>query len=985
MLPGADPQPHGGAPLERVKELESLLDVVRLLSRRRVPLHVTLTAVAERLTLAFVDPSSVRLCLELAGPDGPSYATASGPSIDRSGARCTFVRTAGTETLTLSARYPAATDTAFLPEEERLLEAVVDLIAAHVSQLRELERSIALQGEVQRREAVQRSLLDLHERFLLGGSTDVASLALDAAIAAIPAATHGSVLMLSDTGRYRFAALRGYDQASLAAIELPVECVLFGRDWRDGRAFVVDDLASANDAVESRFPELEALVATTREVGARQALVAPVVVGDTLVAAISLEHTDAEPRFGDEDGAQLMLFAQSMGALLQRSRAEDAAELLRQAIDVSSDGIAIVDAEPDGSSARVRACNRVFAELLGVDGRDVAAWHVRSVLDGRDAARVRTALASVVAGASSARVEARLLRADHPVWIEAVLTPVPNHGPRPSVLVSVRDVTERRGFTETLQRLNADLEQRLLEARTLEAIDTAISHGSDETSILAGVMHVVRGRPDVLDANLLLASDDGLRRAPLGESASVPSLATRSLHGEGVPTAVLRSRQVLEVGPDEPGHPFRRRDVDAAPSDARDGVYVAWPLTVHGGVSGVLELLLVPGATPDAAWRRFMHGVSAQVAVAVEHAGLIGRLQRAAASYAALARFNEAIEQTDDPADLIDIGVRTLLEEFGMQRAGYFEVDADGALRSLRRWGPLPDDARAVLEAPQAVGVGAIGRAVATGEPVHVADYATWPHAVPEVAATGIRSILALPVRSDGSVRAAIGLGALEHVVALRDDQVTIARAFVRRLERALERLAYERQIVRTREEAFRALGVALEHRDYETKGHTDRVVALARRLGERVGVGGADLDALTWGAYLHDLGKIAIPDQILLKPGTLDAVEFELVKRHAVVGYDMSRDLAFLPEATREVVRSHHERWDGTGYPDGLAAASIPYLARLFAVVDVFDALTSERPYKRAWPFEQAVAEIEAQAGRQFDPQVSAAMVALLRDEGAG
>lgn len=978
-MPGRERSPLDAASIERVKELEGLLDVVRLLAGPHDTLEHTLSAVVERLTLTFSQPASVRLDLHVTGGDDAARTLSAGPSPSGDATQLVLESMVGSTTLTLQAAYPAGSGAAFLPEEVRLLDAVVDVLAAHVERRRELERSLRLQRALEQREAVQRSLLALHERFLRGWSHDVADMILDAAIAAVPAATHGSVLV-TDDGGCRFAALRGYAAEAVANVVIPPDWVLFGRDWRAGRAFIVDDPGAANDLVEAQYPEFEALVAVTRSVGAREALVAPVVVGDDLLAAISVEHTEQQRRFGDADGELLMLFAQSIGPLLQRSRAEDDAALLQQAINASSDGIAIVDVRDDGRQARVRTCNQVFADLLGVDPADTRSWRIRDALGDTVASHARDAITAVSGGAGSARFEANVPTLDGgDTWLEVLVTSVPRRSDTTSVLVSVRDVSERKGLVERLQRLNTDLEQRLAEARTLEAIDTAITHGADEAGILAGVMRVVRSRPDVLDANLLLSSAVGLQHAESTAAQHGAPLARRTLQDDVV-ASVPSGGTVLELAPDAPRHPYATLG-EVPPY----GPYLAWPLSVQGGVAGVLELVLHPNVTPDVGWRRFMHAVSTQVSVAVEHAALIGRLQHAAVSYAALARFNEAIEHTDDPMELIDLGARTLLEEFGMQRAVYVEVDDAELLRVVRRWGPIPEAARATLQAPQSAATGTIGLAIRSGEVVHVPDYPSWPHAVTEGVAAGMRSVLALPVRSDGAVRAALGLSAIDRTVALRPDQITVARAFARRLERALERLAYERQIVSTREDAFRALGVALEHRDYETKGHTDRVVALSRALGERVGLDPDALEALAWGAYLHDLGKIAIPDHILLKPGRLDAHEFEQVKRHAVVGYDMSRDLAFLPEATREVVRSHHEHWDGRGYPDGLAGDAIPYLARLFAVVDVYDALTSERPYKRAWTVDEALAELESQSGRQFDPRLCAALVALIRDQAPG
>ena len=196
-----------------------------------------------------------------------------------------------------------------------------------------------------------------------------------------------------------------------------------------------------------------------------------------------------------------------------------------------------------------------------------------------------------------------------------------------------------------------------------------------------------------------------------------------------------------------------------------------------------------------------------------------------------------------------------------------------------------------------------------------------------------------------------------------------MARNFVKRLENALERADNLREVEATREATLRSLGLVLEYRDFETKGHTDRVMSLSLRLGKRLGFSLGELQALRWGAYLHDIGKVAIPDSILLKPGKLEPHEFEVIKEHTLIGHATCRDIPFLPLQTRQVVRNHHERWDGRGYPDKLEGANIPLMARMFSLIDVFDALTSERPYKKAWPVEEAIAEIVKSAGTQFDP----------------
>ena len=164
---------------------------------------------------------------------------------------------------------------------------------------------------------------------------------------------------------------------------------------------------------------------------------------------------------------------------------------------------------------------------------------------------------------------------------------------------------------------------------------------------------------------------------------------------------------------------------------------------------------------------------------------------------------------------------------------------------------------------------------------------------------------------------------------------------------------------------------MALEYRDYETKGHTDRVVLLTERLGQALGFLPADQDALRWGAFLHDTGKVAIPDNILLKPGKLTPEEWDFIKRHPTIGYEMLHHIPSLPPATLEVVLYHQERWNGSGYPDGLQGHQIPLLARVFAVVDVYDALISCRPYKRAWSHQEAVDQLQVESGVLLDETV--------------
>ena len=163
----------------------------------------------------------------------------------------------------------------------------------------------------------------------------------------------------------------------------------------------------------------------------------------------------------------------------------------------------------------------------------------------------------------------------------------------------------------------------------------------------------------------------------------------------------------------------------------------------------------------------------------------------------------------------------------------------------------------------------------------------------------------------------------------------------------------------------------ALELRDKETEGHSQRVTELTLRLARVIGFGDTELVHIRRGALLHDIGKLGVPDRILLKPGALTRSERAVMETHPGLAYDMLRPIQYLREAL-DIPYCHHEKWDGSGYPRGLRQEQIPLTARAFAVVDVWDALTSDRPYRAAWPQPKAHSYIHEQAGTHFDPGVA-------------
>lgn len=272
------------------------------------------------------------------------------------------------------------------------------------------------------------------------------------------------------------------------------------------------------------------------------------------------------------------------------------------------------------------------------------------------------------------------------------------------------------------------------------------------------------------------------------------------------------------------------------------------------------------------------------------------------------------------------------------------------------------------------VGQGIVGSVAASGRPELIHDVAADPRWRGDSSeAFDTRAILAVPLVSRGRV---IGVLQLLNPVGRErfdDDDLRRMRLFAGPLAHALENAKLYAAQQRIFLETVTALAEAVEKRDPYTGGHLQRVVAYSLVLGQELGLSVEELESLRLGATLHDIGKIGVPDGVLLKAGPLDDAEQSVMRRHAADGAAIvSRIESLRPQVP--IVRNHHERMDGRGYPDGLSAGSIPLPARIVAVADTFDAMTTSRPYRKALPRETAAAEIRRVAGNHLCPQVVAA-----------
>lgn len=296
-----------------------------------------------------------------------------------------------------------------------------------------------------------------------------------------------------------------------------------------------------------------------------------------------------------------------------------------------------------------------------------------------------------------------------------------------------------------------------------------------------------------------------------------------------------------------------------------------------------------------------------------------------------------------------------------------------------------------ILKLRMKPGEGIVGRVIQTGEGDLVADARADPRWAGRVdTATGFvtRSVVSAPLTGQTGTIGCLQLVNKRGGRLFEPTDLELLTALGAQAALVIENARFleeTRALARRLQEAWTgtldALTSALATRDDDTQGHCYRTVEMTIVLARYLDVPETEVPPMARGALLHDVGKIGIPDRILFKPGKLTPGERKTMKQHVKLGYEMLRHIPFFQDAL-PVVLHHHENYDGTGYPQGLQGEDIPPGARIFRVVDVFDALISERPYKPAWPLEKALEELKAGVGRHFDPDVVAVLEQLTPEE---
>ncbi len=534
-------------------------------------------------------------------------------------------------------------------------------------------------------------------------------------------------------------------------------------------------------------------------------------------------------------------------------------------------------------------------------------------------------------------------------------------------------------------RLVKNLQQRLLEMESVHRVARILREASSVNSVLHTLLNETLAAVDSEVGSIMLydPEEDLLRRAV--STGWFQQLDHPLKPGEGIGgTVFLENRPYFseDFSQDPLAHPEGRAKIDPGWGGA------CLPLHTSEDVLGVMFVALPPGRRFTEPQRYLLETLAEIGGITLHRIRLHEETQRRLEQLQVLQAIAQAITGSLDLGLTLKVVVERVRSEFGVDAVDVLLMDQH--LLTLTFMSGIGFQTAEATQRQVLVGDGLAGEVALRGRKV-IPDLRLgdpprgkcWHFLQQE----RFQAYVGVPLMTKGNLKGVLELfhrapkaftkAQLEFLEDLaRYAAIAIDNA---QMFESLQRSAFE---VRAAYDAtIEGWARALELRDRETEGHAQRVVRLTLALARRLGIPEERLIHVRRGALLHDIGKLGVPDRILHKPGPLTEEERLIMQRHPVLAYEMLKDIEYLQPALI-IPLFHHERWDGSGYPRGLKGEQIPLEARIFAVVDVYDALRSDRPYRPAWTKEQALAFIKEQSGKLFDPQVVAAFLSLIEEE---
>jgi response regulator RpfG family c-di-GMP phosphodiesterase/putative methionine-R-sulfoxide reductase with GAF domain len=553
-----------------------------------------------------------------------------------------------------------------------------------------------------------------------------------------------------------------------------------------------------------------------------------------------------------------------------------------------------------------------------------------------------------------------------------ILTPVVDAG---YVNVYGRDITKRKKVEKALVRQTEKLRRRNEElARLYRASGSLISGASLNLQELAQkIVAIVQQDFGQADCSLLIVQKDSnelVRLAAAEPYVDQVKYQNLALDGPGLIPRAIRTNKVVNVG-DVHSDPDYVQGWDAAQSE------LAIPLKIGNNAIGAIDIQSseLDAFSPDD--ERLMAIFAERAALALEHAHLNAQTESRMQQLIALRTVDMAISSSFDINLTLGVLLDQVTGQLGVHAADILIFNA--AAQTFNFSCERGFRTQTLRHTRLKFGAGYAWRLIRERQIINIPDIKKGPDGFqrsPDLSGEQFVAYVGIPLIAKGQIKGVLEIFHREPV------------KFDPEWYRFLELLAGQAAIAIDNAELFDNLqssnselsmaydstlegwASALELRDNETEGHTRRATELTTRLAQAMGIKENDMVHIYRGALLHDIGKMGVPDSIVLKPGPLTEDEWVTMRKHPQYAYDMLSPISYLRLAL-DIPYCHHEKWDGTGYPRGLNGEQIPVAARIFAVVDVWDALTSDRPYRKAWTETQARQYIQEQAGMHFDPEV--------------
>jgi PAS domain S-box-containing protein/putative nucleotidyltransferase with HDIG domain len=528
-------------------------------------------------------------------------------------------------------------------------------------------------------------------------------------------------------------------------------------------------------------------------------------------------------------------------------------------------------------------------------------------------------------------------------------------------------------------RLYQSARQRLFELEVLYETSNTLSTEHELNTLLRSIVENARKLLNTATSGMYLTIADSDELELAMDTAPYIPLGSRIKSGEGVAGRVAQTRQPVRID-------------DYSTWEGRSSLYEGAPIRAVLEVPMLYQGQLIGILTADETGeteRRFTEAdeqllalFASQAAGVIHSARLLDQTRRRAEEFTALYETTHDLAVQQDLSTVMNIITKRASALLSVPNATIilYHPKSDN-LEIAASIGP-----DLAIGTRRKLGDGLAGRVAQTRLPLIVDDYQRWEHRSPLYDAIAYTAMMGVPLLYGGSLLGVLDVSDIAPSKRVFNDaDMRLLSLFAGQAASAIANAQLFEDLKKSNNDIMSAYDTTIEGwsramdlRDHETEGHTLRVTDLTLKLARRMGLSESELIHIRRGSLLHDIGKMGVPDAILLKEGTLSEEEWVMMRKHPQFAFEMLSSIDYLHEAL-DIPSNHHEKWDGTGYPRGLTGEQIPLAARVFAVVDVWDAIRSDRPYRRGWNAERAIDYIKAQSGTHFDPKVVAAFLSLL------